>query len=281
MNRKCKCAIHLLLLMLPLYVWQIAVAQDYLIQSVYVDSTKTGFLKLHSADPIEKIRIDSVEIKYNPYGVIELPIGKHTIRARMANQENWYIRDWADTVQINGPDTVKLFINFVKYKMIYSDPFGATVKMDGRTVGVTPYLSKENELFSHRFTLSAEGFYDTLLAIPGKTAASILIAMKKKPDFVFIRKKLALQKQALKKKRLRMSLLGFGAGIVAGSAAYLFKKEADRTYNRYLTSGNPAEFDDLFHRTERYDHLAAGSYIVFEVNLLTSAYFFFRYLLDR
>ena len=281
MNKRSKHYSRLLFFLLSFFLWQSAAAQNYLIQSIYADSGKTGFLKLHSSDPIEKIRVDSLEIKYNPHGVIELPSGKHIIRARSTNQDNWFVRDWADTVQIEEQDTLALFISFVKYKMIYSEPFGATVKLDDRTVGKTPFLIKGKDLFSHRLSLSAEGYYDTLFVATGKSAASIWIPMKQRANFVIMQNNRLQQKKVMKRKRLRMSLVGFGAGIVAGSAAYLFKKEANRTYNCYLTSGNPVEFDNLFRRTEKYDRLAAGSYIVFEVDLLTSAYYFFRYLLDR
>lgn len=53
--------------------------------------------------------------------------------------------------------------------------------------------------------------------------------------------------------------LGIGMVVLFGSLSFHCHQEAEAIYKTYLTSGYPAEMDDLFDKTQRLDRLAGGS----------------------
>lgn len=71
--------------------------------------------------------------------------------------------------------------------------------------------------------------------------------------------------------------LGMGMVIIFGSLSYHYHQQAGATYQAYQTSGDPAELNNLFHRTERLDRLAGWCYLGAETGLILVA---FSYILS-
>lgn len=69
----------------------------------------------------------------------------------------------------------------------------------------------------------------------------------------------------------RQRWLGLGLVVVSGALSYYYHQEAEATYQAYLTSGDPAELDDLFDRTERLDRRAGWCYLGAETGLVVVA----------
>jgi hypothetical protein len=62
--------------------------------------------------------------------------------------------------------------------------------------------------------------------------------------------------------------LGLGL-ITAGSAlSWYYHQQAEETYQEYLTSGNPAELDNLYSRVERLDRLSGWCFVGAEAGLV-------------
>jgi hypothetical protein len=62
--------------------------------------------------------------------------------------------------------------------------------------------------------------------------------------------------------------LGLGL-ITAGSAlSYYYHQQAEETYQEYLTSGDPAELNNLYSRTERLDRLSGWCFVGAEAGLV-------------
>ena len=62
--------------------------------------------------------------------------------------------------------------------------------------------------------------------------------------------------------------LGLGAAAVLGALAYTYYRRADAAFLAYQTSGNPAELDALFRKTQRLDRLAGWFYAGAETGLV-------------
>ena len=69
-------------------------------------------------------------------------------------------------------------------------------------------------------------------------------------------------------------LVGLGMTVFFGALSYYYNQKAEATYQAYQTSGDPAELDNLFHRTERLDRLAGWCYLGAETGLILVAFSF-------
>jgi hypothetical protein len=72
----------------------------------------------------------------------------------------------------------------------------------------------------------------------------------------------------------RQRWLGLGMAVISGALSYYYHQEAEATYQAYLTSGDPAELDNLFDRTERLDRLAGYCFLGAEAGLILVAFSF-------
>ncbi len=89
------------------------------------------------------------------------------------------------------------------------------------------------------------------------------------PDTLCIEYRSPLSARSIWQKRQRW--LGLGMMVVSGALSYYYHQEAEAAYQTYLTSGDPAELDDLFNRTERLDRRAGWCYMGVETGLLLVA----------
>lgn len=62
--------------------------------------------------------------------------------------------------------------------------------------------------------------------------------------------------------------LGMGMAVVCSVLSYYYHQEAETTYEKYQTSGDPAELDKLFRQTKHLDRLAGWFFLSAETGLL-------------
>jgi len=74
-----------------------------------------------------------------------------------------------------------------------------------------------------------------------------------------------------------VGILASGAGVAAGvGLAVWFKNEADRRYDRYRTTADPARARDAFDAAQRYDRATLIGWTVAEVSFVTLFYYLTR-----
>ena len=72
--------------------------------------------------------------------------------------------------------------------------------------------------------------------------------------------------------------LGLGMVVLFSSLSYYYHQEAEAAYQDYLSSGDPAELDDLFDQAQHRDRMVGWCYLGAETGLLLVA---FSFLIDR
>ena len=244
-----------------------------------IDSSQNGWLQLKTDGLIHNIWIDSVQVSMNLNGLFQLPAGEHFIRISGVGLINYFQRDATATVQVLPADTIELEIVLPRYNMIYSEPYPAEVWVDGKMLGCTPFLLSINPSAQCSITLKKSGYQDSTISEMGDETSAIWIHLRKDLGDFRRQNDLLLLKNKQRKHQAELTIFSFGLTLASGSAAYLFKTEANRSYERYQRAGNLEKIDHYYNLTQRYDQLAAGSYLFFEVNLLASAYLFFRYVI--
>ena len=256
-------------------------AQDYLIQNYKKTVFETGWIQIHTASPVAKVWIDSLEIPLAGSDVIELSAGIHVFHFRAIDPENWLLQDVVDTIKIVANDTLNYILSFPEYQMINSDPYGANVWINGKLLGQTPLLVSKQDLLENQIVISKEMYEDTTLFRINKLSPALWIELKLDSGSQLKKAQLAKLKLKGRNKQKYLALLTFGASLASGSASLYFKRNADREYNNYRRAGNPDDIRLFYDRTEKYDRLAAATYIGFELNLIASTYSFFKYVLNR
>jgi hypothetical protein len=240
------------------------------------DVSTFGWVKLESNYPIQRIWLEVAVIGRNIY---KLQAGKHKILVMPAYFESWMLREFETEIEISKGDTLVLPVLFPEFKMINSDPFGALVILNGFILGETPILIPLADLKQHPLTLQKQGFRDTTLYDLDVRVGSIFTALVRDDLSIQQLQKLTNIQYNKNKKDRKIALLTFGLSVVSGVTSILLKEKADNNFKRYQKAGNPEEIKHLFDQTKKYDRLAAGTYIVFEINFVTSAYFLFRSIL--
>ena len=255
--------------------------QDYLVVKKELPRSKEGWLVLQADLPVHRVYIDSLELTHLPEKPFPLEAGRHIIRAVADPLANWFIRDAKDTVKISPGDTLRRVLHFPRYRILDSRPFGAGVYQNDRFLGKTPLLVPEDALAGGAITLKMRGYLPARAGIYSPEKFRITVPLV--PEAAYWRR-VRLQKIAyagkLRRQR-RIAAFSLGTSVVFGTAAYFLKKEANRSFARYLRAGNPRDMDRYFSRTLWLDRAAAGTYLTFEAGLLLSAYLYFRSLLGE
>lgn len=260
---------------------QLNFAQDYLIQNIQKSTFRMGWIQIRSGSTVEKIWIDSLEIPFTKGDIINLAAGSHIFQFRAENPGNWFMHDLVDTVNIDAGDTLDYFLIFPEYKMINSDPYGANIRMNGKLLGQTPLLISKPDLIANKITLSKDSYKDTTLFGLKNLSKAPMITLHIDADAQIKKNQLKKINLSRKSKHKKLALLTFGVSLASGSAAYFLKKRADKNYDRYRKAGNPEDINRFYDLTKKNDRFSAATYIIFEINLLASTYFFFKYWLNK
>jgi len=243
------------------------------------DVSNFGWIKIESNYPIQRIWLDSLEVAVVGRNIYKLPIGQHKVLVMPAYFESWMLRQFETEIEVSKGDTLVLLVSFPEFKMINSAPFGALVILNGSIRGETPILLPLTDLKQYPLTLQKQGFRDTTLYDLDALASLILIPLSRDDLSIQQHQKLNNIQYHKRRKDRKVSLLTFGLSLASGVTAILLKQKADNNFNRYRKAGNPEDIKYLFDQAKKYDRLAAGAYIVFEINFVTSAYFLFRSIL--
>ncbi len=143
-----------------------------------------------------------------------------------------------------------------------SKPQGASVTVNGRHAGMTPFVLRGLRPGTRRFSLSQAGCRDTTfhLTLSVRDPVSLLFQMdcgerldarhSAKPRLVFA----------------GGALLSLGTGL----AAWVIHREADESYESYLDTADPNAMEDYYRRARRLDRTAATLWIVSLSSFLAS-----------
>ena len=256
-------------------------AQDFLVVPATDSSRASGWILLMPDRPVARVVLDSLQLPKPPQGAFQVSAGKHFLQVRAEKPENWLVRDFCDTVAVAAGETLAVRVSFPEYRILATRPSGAFVFLGDSLFGRTPLLLSRDARTQGPLFLRHTGYF------PGRVTANqwrlprLIVTLE--PDSAYWQKVAEIRTQFRRRvlRQRRLAGFSFAAALLAGVSSYYLKREANRSYDRYLRAGNPREMDRYFQRTLRFDRAAAGAYLTFEAGLLVSAYVFFRSLLAK
>ncbi len=182
--------------------------------------------------------------------VFRLPLGTATIRLVAGGKANWSIPPLTHDLKTGRTDTVGLRLDFPYYYRFESTPFGASV-FDGGVnddlLGQTPLVRSFTDPLTRRIVFALDGYEPREIA-PGNDVWNVhSVELRPVEEGERRNGEVALQPPDSRRKWIDYAALGTAA--VAGVLAVHYKFKADRRYDVYRDTGDPALRPDI----KRYD----------------------------
>ena len=169
--------------------------------------------------------------------------------------KKWNSRRINDTLKINDCSDMKLRYELKDKIILDSQPQNVYVKSEDSLIGFTPLLLEE-------------GFETLLLQKPeysDKIISQQEIASGVKPELQFIGQ---LKGESFYESTLFKVLVG--TVIALGATTAYYKLEADKSFDEYQVTGDPA----LLEQTDKYDTISAVTFVALQIDFGLILYLF-------
>jgi len=144
-------------------------------------------------------------------------------------------------------------VDFSNTVYINSIPYGAHIKSSSEHIGITPLYLSYDKYWGKRLQLVKEGYEPYEFILKGKDP--VVIRLREKEGEAQLREKPDLSSIAPKKyTKTKFALLA--TTVVSHWASFYFKNQADKEFQKYLTSADPDEMKKHQDRTKQFDRLS-------------------------
>lgn len=226
-----------------------------------------GFLTIHSSIAGIKVFLDSQSIGEVPIERRPVSAGLHILRTIHPSALRWPTPVMVETLLLPSAASVERTIEFPDVYYISSDPYGATVVYGDSIVGTTPLYFSANA--PARFlTLRKDGFEEAVMMLPSQ-GGSMYTNLHQKAGSGYRDSPLMVSGEQTKS--LVPILLVSGTAIMAGRTAAYFKIQADKKYDEYRSTGNPAALDHV-HELDTYSAVAL---VTCQLSIIALSYILF------
>jgi hypothetical protein len=196
---------------------------------------------------------DSLESEGNEF-VLELKPGNYSISI-VEDIKKWNSRRINDTLKIKDCSDLKLKYELKNKIILDSYPQNVYVISEDSLIGFTPILLEE-------------GFQTLLLKKPDysdKIISEQEITAGVKPEMQFIGQ---VKGESFYESTLFKVLIG--TAIALGATTAYYKLEADKTFDEYQVTGDPA----LLEQTDKYDIISAVTFVALQIDFGMILYLF-------
>jgi len=227
-----------------------------------------------------RIRIGEVEAGWSPLRPFRVPSGRVTVRAFPTDPRRFDPVTDGVTLDAAPGETIRVALDLRPHPLLLSQPVASVWLLPtapehpDSSVGETPLRLAPAILESHRVRFTAYGYADSvvpgplLLAASGRDYESARVELR----FLHLPPPPPPPPPSLFGRRwFQWTLIGAGTLLTGGAS--IFRREANRSYDRYLDATNPRVIEREYDRTVRYDRWAAGTLGGGQV-LLTAGLFF-------
>lgn len=233
-------------------------------------SDSTGTASIITEPAGADVYIDSVFIGKSPFKGITLMRGSHWIRAFYPSVFAWNAIEMQDSLVVSGADQQEKRLALGEILRVQSDPPGGIVRYGGAELGLTPLYTRLPSMIAGDLIVRKDG-YDSLRVTAGEINRGLLrvrLSPRNKSG-VSSRPSDVLGVNGAIPKDHVMTYASGAAMIVSGVASAIMKDRANRNFDTYLQSNNPADLS----ATRNLDRGAAAALIVSQISFAFLAYF--------
>jgi hypothetical protein len=235
------------------------------------ESLDTGKLSIQLETP-GYIYIDSEILSNQSVENLLLKPGKYKISVFSAKSRKWNERGYENIITIQPNENINLNVENTNLYYINSDPYSGNIIQNNTILGRTPaYINSSNIDESKKLVLQKNGFYEKDISLNPDQSNYFF---KLKPES--IKNEIQLASQGIDNSQTSWFKEGFVVvSLLSSWAAFYFKREADKNYNKYLREGNSSLLNKYYDRTKRFDTYSDISISVSITSLGTYMYFLF------
>ena len=232
------------------------------LKAQHTDSTTLVFLESNFQEAL--VFADSLYLGRANQITFNVPRGTKEMRLVPPEIGSWSVIPVFEPFEHSGRDTINLAINFPYYYKIESIPYEAKIfveQPEGRSLlGNTPLLYTSQEPLKGTLLLAHDGFESMRLAPGDNIWNQHFIELSSNVEEGVISEQYWTPERSSKR---WIDYTAAGVALVSGVLAIRYKTKANRRFNRYRVSGDPA----LRSGFERYDRNAAISLGAMQVGI--------------
>lgn len=216
------------------------------------------------------VYVDSTFVGKSPIKGLTLAVGSHRVRAFYPSVFSWNAVVMQDSLFLSGAPQQEKSLTLGQVLRVQSDPPGGIVRYGGTELGPTPLYTRLPSMIKGDLVVQKDG-YDSLRVPAAEVNRGLL------------RVQLAARNESGESSRpsdilgingaiprdYRMAYASGAAMIVSGVGSAIMKDRANRSFDSYLLSNNPADLS----ATRRLDRGALAALIVSQISFAVLAYF--------
>jgi len=214
-----------------------------------------------------------LDLKYLSHESIEkmvLKSGEYKISVYNSNSRSWNDRGFEKTITIFPDQNTDLVIENTNLYYFNSNPYNSNIIQNNKIIGQTPtFINSKDINLPEKLVIRKTGYIDKdVFVSPNQYEYFFNL----KPET--IKSEINIASTGLNNSQTAWFKEGFVVVSVLSSwAAFYFKREADKNYNKYLQEGNPIKLNNYYDKTQRLDTYSDISIAVSLTSLGTYMYF--------
>lgn len=228
------------------------------------DSSRTGWVTVQSQPPGASVFLDSAFVGQTPLNRLPVRAGDHALRIFYPSPSEWNAFVQEKTLHLDAGTEIESSFAFGSFLLLHSVPSGAFVLYQGKEIGKTPLLYRSNTPLQGSVTVGLKEYENETIAI--RSTPSV-VRLKPVHD-IQVSPELFVEYPSDWGPR-RWTTLGSAASmVISGVAAAYFKDKANKQFERYTATNNPA----LLASTHRYDRYSLISLVVTQITFAILTY---------
>jgi len=225
-----------------------------------------GTLSVRSVPEGAEVVLDSVSVGVTPVVHLGLPPGMYSLRVYAPSRRSWEAVVAAESLSIRSGDTVERTFSLQPFGMLRSIPSGVVVRQGATFLGVTPFDLRAVPGGGGMLELKADGYLPLEVAPDSLQSGSIIRLRPGSAKEMPAGDLVAASPQA--SDRRWYTIGSAGVLVLSGVLAAYWKDQANREYDVYLATRNPALLDS----THRLDRGAGIALAVTQLSFLVLSY---------
>lgn len=229
----------------------------------------TGWVSISTIPAGAYMCIDSQYQGKSPLDRIELAAGKHVVRAFYPSLTSWNGISKVDSVVVVEGHETTISWELGSLVSLTSVPSGSLVLYEGQQLGVTPFFYKSGLELHGDFLLQKEGFEPAQVAVNGRGYFGRTVRLKRVDAQQERRFSDVLSQNSNGEPADQwMNYVAGSAMIVSGFFAAYYKDHANRNFDNYQESKDPA----ILNSVRRFDKLSGISFTITQLGFGVLAY---------